>query len=160
MVMLGGQHPAARIEVHDIVFTAVEETLERKYAQLKSRWFGDKKHVHLDGWMRIAGIEEFRVELRQDSIHQPHQLYFFNLGGYSHQSFGEDHRYGVVIANSLEQAKYKAKRQAPELWQLPHKDNIVDIDQCLRIDKVGNWHVCLVKGEHQGITFENCYIPL
>jgi len=160
MVMLGGQHPAARIELHDIVFTVVEDSLERQYAKLKARWFGDKKQVHLDGWMRLSGIDGYRIELSETPVQQQNKLYFFNLGGYSRQVFGEDHRYGVVVAADVHSAKQRAKRLAPELWQLPHKDNLIDVDQCMLLDKVGNYYVSLAKGEHEGIHFENCYIPL
>lgn len=160
MVMLGGQHPGARVELHDIVFTAVDDQLERKYAQLKSLWFGDKKQVHIDGWMRLSGCGEHRIVLTPTPIQQEEKLYFFNLGGYCADVFGEDHRYGVVVAKDAQRAKWAAKRQASGLWQLPHKDNLIEVDQCMLVDKVGDWHVSLVKEPHQGIYFENCYIPL
>ncbi|RYZ33221.1 MAG: DUF1543 domain-containing protein [Sphingobacteriales bacterium] len=37
-VMLGGKHPKAHIEVHDVVF-AVGDALPDLYPQLKQQWF-------------------------------------------------------------------------------------------------------------------------
>ena len=56
VVMLGGKHPRARIEVHDVVF-AVADTLEATYPQLRDAWFGSPKGVHIDSWMAVDGVE-------------------------------------------------------------------------------------------------------
>ena len=39
VVMLGGKHPRAKIEVHDVVF-AIADSLEATYPQLRQGWFG------------------------------------------------------------------------------------------------------------------------
>ena len=59
VVMLGGKHPRAKIEVHDVVF-AVADTLQHTYTQLRDGWFGSPKGVHIDACM-AAGYCFFMV---------------------------------------------------------------------------------------------------
>ena len=111
-VMLGGKHPLARIEVHDVVF-AVGDSLQDLYPQLKKQWFGSAKGLHIDAWMAIDGIEQYQVQLSTaapppDSL----RLYFINLGGYVPEEFGEAHRYVLMLANSKQQARAKARKHA------------------------------------------------
>ena len=42
VVMLGGRHPRASIEVHDVVF-AQGDSLEQLYPELRNAWFGSLK---------------------------------------------------------------------------------------------------------------------
>lgn len=41
IVMLGGRHARANVEVHDVVL-AVGDSLEEVYPQLKNAWFGEQ----------------------------------------------------------------------------------------------------------------------
>ena len=61
IVMLGGRHPRASIEVHDVVF-AQAQTLEQTYPQLRQGWFGSREGLHIDGWLEVDGIDAYRVE--------------------------------------------------------------------------------------------------
>jgi len=82
VVMLGGKHPRARIEVHDVVF-AVADTLQATYPQLRDAWFGSPKGVHIDSWMAVDGVDGWKVELSHLAPHSDApRLYFINLGGY------------------------------------------------------------------------------
>lgn len=159
MVMLGGKHPKAKIEVHDVVF-AVGETLSDTYPQLVQNWFGDAKQVHIDAWMSIAGVEQYAVHLSQTPSQSGPKLYFVNLGGYLSHAFGEDHRYLLVVADNEAQAKAKAKAQAPALWHKPHRDQLADVDDCLELDSVDGLYVHLREEPHQGLHYQNDYIPL
>ena len=156
-VMLGGKHPLARIEVHDVVF-AVGNSLEDIYPQLKQQWFGLAKGLHIDAWMAIDGIEHYQVHLSQTAP-QPDslRLYFINLGGYLAEEFGEAHRYVLVLAISKQQARAKARRHILKTWQQPHVDAVLDVDDCILIDQVDDQFVHLVEGSHQGVQFENTY---
>ncbi len=60
--MLGGKHPQARIEVHDVVFTAADR-LEDTYPQLREAWFGSQDGLHIDSWLEVDGISDCKVEL-------------------------------------------------------------------------------------------------
>ncbi len=89
VVMLGGKHPRAKIEVHDVQFV-VADSLEAAYPQLREGWFGSPAGLHIDSWMRVDGIEDYRLELSAlaPAADAP-RLYFINLGGYEAATFGE-----------------------------------------------------------------------
>ena len=159
-VMLGGKHPSARIEVHDVVF-AVGDSLPELYPQLKQQWFGLAKGLHIDAWMAIDGLEQYQVRL---SLAQPMpdtlRLYFINLGGYVANEFGEAHRYVLMLASSKQQARAKARKYALKTWLQPHIDAVLDVDDCILIDQVDGHFVHLVEGNHQGVQFENTYLVI
>lgn len=160
VVMLGGKHPKAKIEVHDVVFV-VADSLEATYPQLREAWFGSAKGVHIDSWMMVDGIEHWKVELSPlapspDSV----RLYFINLGGYERQVFGEAHHYLLVAAANRKEAMAKGKRQILTHWTQPHTDAVLDVDDCLPIDSVGGRYVHLVEAAHRGVVQRNDYIVL
>lgn len=160
VVMLGGKHPRAKIEVHDIAFV-VAETLEQTYPQLRADWFGNPKGVHIDSWMAVDGVERWRVELSPlaPSPGSP-RLYFINLGGYESQTFGEAHHYLLVVAKDKREAMSKGKRQTMAHWTQTHTDAVLDVDDCVPIDEVSGRYVHLVEGPHAGIARRNDYIVL
>ncbi len=100
VVMLGGRHPGAKIEVHDVVF-ALADTFEQAYPQLRQAWFGSPKGLHIDSWLEVHGVDGQRIELRP---HAPAPVRCActssNLGGYEREVFGEAHRYLLVTAHS------------------------------------------------------------
>ncbi|CAH0650218.1 DUF1543 domain-containing protein [Pseudomonas juntendi] len=160
VVLLGGKHPQAKIEVHDIVFAAAD-TLEQAYPQLRDGWFGSPKGVHVDAWMAVDGVDNWRVELSPlapspESL----RLYFINLGGYDAQAFGEAHDYLLVVARDKREAMAKGKKQAMAHWSQAHNDAVLDVDDCLPIDQVGGRFVHLVEGPHAGVRSRNQYIVL
>jgi len=160
VVMLGGKHPRARIEVHDVAFV-IADTLEAAYPQLREGWFGSPSGLHIDSWMRVEGVEQWRVEL---SALQPApgalRLYFLNLGGYEAHAFGEAHRYGLVVAKDKKQAKAKGRQLMLRQWAQPHTDALLDVDDCLPIDHVDGRYIHLEEGTHGGIAQGNDYIVL
>ncbi|MGU3309621.1 DUF1543 domain-containing protein [Pseudomonas sp. M5A4_2d] len=160
VVMLGGKHPRAKIEVHDVVF-AVADTLQHTYAQLRDGWFGSPKGVHIDAWMAVDGVDGWKVELSQMAPPAgAHHLYFINLGGYETHAFGEAHHYLLVVARDKQEAKRKGQRQMLQHWSQAHTDGVMDIDDCLPIDLVDGRYVHLVQGSHQPIIQQNAYIIL
>lgn len=160
VVMLGGKHPKAKIEVHDVAFV-VADNLEAAYPQLRQGWFGSPAGLHIDAWMRVEGVERWKVELSPlaPSPGAP-RLYFINLGGYESRAFGEAHHYLLLVAHDHKQARAKARRQMLNHWTQPHIDAVMDVDDCLPIDEVSGRYVHLVEGAHNGITQQNDYIVL
>lgn len=160
VVMLGGKHPRAKIEVHDVVF-AIADSLEAAYPQLRQGWFGNSAGLHIDSWMRVDGVERWKVELSPlaPSPGTP-RLYFINLGGYEPHAFGEAHHYVLVVARDKKEAKSKGQQHMLKHWKQSHTDVLMDVDDCLPIDQVGGRYIHLVEGEHGGVTQHNDYIVI
>ena len=160
VVMLGGKHPRAKIEVHDVVF-AIADSLEATYPQLRQGWFGNPAGLHIDAWMRVDGVEGWKVELSPLApLPGSPRLYFINLGGYEANTFGEAHHYLLVVAQDKNQAKSRAKQHMFKHWQQAHTDVLLDVDDCLPIDQVSGRYIHLVEGEHRGVIQHNDYIVI
>ena len=160
VVMLGGKHPRAKIEVHDVVF-AIADSLEATYPQLRQGWFGNPAGLHIDAWMRVDGVDGWKVELSPLApLPGSPRLYFINLGGYEPNTFGEAHHYLLVVAQDKNQAKSRAKQHMLKHWQQAHTDVLLDVDDCLPIDHVSGRYIHLVEGEHRGVIQHNDYIVI
>ena len=160
VVMLGGKHPRAKIEVHDVVF-AIADSLEATYPQLRQGWFGNPAGLHIDAWMRVDGVESWKVELSPLApLPGSPRLYFINLGGYEANTFGEAHHYLLVVAQDKNQAKSRARQHMLKHWQQAHTDALLDVDDCLPIDQVSGRYIHLVEGEHRGVIQHNDYIVI
>lgn len=160
VVMLGGKHPRARIEVHDVVF-AVADTLQATYPQLRDAWFGSPKGVHIDSWMAVDGVDGWKIQLSHLAPAAGAQrLYFINLGGYEANAFGEAHHYVLVVARDAREAKALGKQQMLRHWAQAHTDAVMDIDDCLPIDLVDGRYIHLEQGSHRPIVQHNDYIVL
>ena len=160
VVMLGGKHPRAKIEVHDVVF-AIADSLEATYPQLRQGWFGKPAGLHIDAWMRVDGVEGWKVELSPLApLPGSPRLYFINLGGYEANTFGEAHHYLLVVAQDKNQAKSRARQHMLKHWQQAHTDALLDVDDCLPIDQVSGRYIHLVEGEHRGVIQHNDYIVI
>lgn len=160
VVMLGGKHPRARIEVHDVVFV-VADTLESAWPQLRQHWFGKQEGLHIDAWMKVDGVDKWKVELSPLAPSPGAQrLFFINLGGYEANAFGEAHHYLLVVAQTKKEAMAKGRRQMLEHWTQPHTDLVVDVDDCLPIDEVQGRYIHLVEGDHAGVVQRNDYIVI
>lgn len=158
VVMLGGKHPRAKIEVHDVVFV-VADSLEAAYPQLRQSWFGSPQGLHIDSWMAVEGVENWRVELSGLApAPDEHRLYFINLGGYENGVFGEAHRYLLVVARNKREAIAKGKLHMAKHWTQAHTDAVLDIDDCLPIDEASGRYIHLVQGPHNGVRQRNDYI--
>ncbi|UII74005.1 DUF1543 domain-containing protein [Pseudomonas sp. HN11] len=160
VVMLGGKHPRAKIEVHDVVFV-VADTLEAAYPQLRADWFGSPKGVHIDSWMAVDGVDGWKVELSHLApAADAHRLYFINLGGYESNRFGEAHHYLLVVARNKREATSKGKQHMLRQWSQAHTDGVLDIDDCLPIDLVDGRYIHLIQGPHRPLLQQNHYIVL
>lgn len=160
VVLLGGKHPKAKVEVHDVAFV-VADTLQAAYPALREAWFGSAAGLHIDGWMKVDGVEGWKVELSPlaPTPGSP-RLYFINLGGYERQVFGEAHQYLLVVAHNKAEAKAKGKARVRSHWLKPHTDALMDVDDCLPIDLVDGRYIHLLEAPHQGVVQRNDYIVL
>ncbi|MFV3402705.1 MULTISPECIES: DUF1543 domain-containing protein [Pseudomonas] len=160
IVLLGGRHPRASIEVHDVLF-AQADSLQHAYPQLRKGWFGSQQGLHVDAWMEVAGIDRYRVEFA-DAAPGPDdpRLFFINLGGYEANVFGEAHRYLLVVATNKAEAKQRGRRQLQANWSKPHTDAVLDVDDCLPVDSVNGRYVHLIEGPHDGLRQYSDYLLL
>jgi hypothetical protein len=164
VVMLGGRHARANIEVHDVVM-AIGTSLQEVIPQLKQAWFGEANGLHIDAWAQISGVQSQGVDYQiQFSDAAPstsdEKLYLINLGGYSADSFGELHRYHLVVAKDAVLAKQLGKQFIQQDWHKPHTDRVIDVDDCIPIDHIAGRYIQLVQGDFIPDYWENTYLPI
>lgn len=131
-IYIGGEHPAANIEVHDIRFV-VAETIDGTHAALVDQWWGKPGSLHIDCWSEIAIADGYEVSLRPEPFAGPERLYYVNLGGYDGVAFSEQHRNVFVVANELSAAKTRAIKLAAG-WKDAHRDDMYEAEQAFALD--------------------------
>lgn len=153
LVYMGGTAPGANIELHDIRFV-VGETIEHTYEQLKRQWFGDKRSAHMDSYTHVHHVDGYRVSLSRHQPSSDKHLYFVNFGGYFPGKLAEFHDFTLVVAESPEQAKSRAREKMREGGLSGsiefHKDDLLAVDDCLAVDLIDGYYVDLIHdGEDQ-----------
>ncbi|PVZ19803.1 MULTISPECIES: DUF1543 domain-containing protein [unclassified Pseudomonas] len=160
VIMLGGKHPRAKIEVHDVAFV-VAPSLEATFPALREGWFGSQKGLHIDAWMAVDGIDEWKVQFSPVAPGSgAPRLFFINLGGYDNRAFGEAHQYVLIVAPDKRAAIDQGRQRMLASWKKAHTDAVMDIDDCLPIDEIAGRYVHLVQEPHRGIIQQNDYIVL
>jgi hypothetical protein len=141
-VYLGGRAPKANTELHDVVF-ATGAAIEDTYTQLLDKWFGDPVGLHLDSWLELDVVDGWRITLSPAPDTSGQKLFFVNLGAYD-ESFTELHAGGFYIAAAAEDAKQRALDEHFNGGvELPHKDDLYDIDDCIALEAVNGLRVVL-----------------
>lgn len=164
LVMLGGRHSRANTEVHDVV-AVFGDRLEDTFPQLRQAWFGEQKGLHIDAWMKINSIESegqyYQVHVNSTAPQADAlKLFLINLGGYDVREFGELHRYLLVVAGDATQAKQRGKQYFNQGWQKPHTDCVLEVDDCIALEKVENRYIHLTLTMHQENEWQNTYLRL
>ncbi|HEX7342261.1 MAG TPA: DUF1543 domain-containing protein [Rhodanobacteraceae bacterium] len=158
--VLGGTAPGARTELHDVAF-AVGTDLASVHESLLDGWFGDPHGLHVDAWTFLDSVAGYRVRLERAPVDNGLHLYFINIGGYRPGEFGERHAWGFLGGSSKAEVKAHAKQTLLQGHTEVHKDDMHDIDECLRISRVGDWHVHLdADPQAQPSPVTNGYFPL
>ena len=165
LVVVGGRSPKANIELHDVrwvIGTKIEDTFE----QLRNDWFGSNNGLHIDSYKKVDSIDGYKINLRnimnresknkiliQEKISNK-KLWFVNIGGYDPNSMQEKHEFGLVVASSPSEAKYKAKSKWLIDCKKKHKDdisavkNFSDVDDCEVIKNIKNWEIELIPNDN------------
>ena len=146
MIYLGGSAPKANIELHDVQFI-VADRIEDTYDQLKSNWFGNISGLHLDSYKEIRGADGYSITLQDEPQIDGNHLYFVNLGGYQNDKLNELHEFSLFVAGNETEAKNKAKDRLLKTASHTHKDNIVEVDDCLRVGSANGKYIHLQKSE-------------
>lgn len=131
-IYIGGEHPGANIEVHDIRFVAAP-SVQDTYDALRAQWWGRPGSLHVDCWSEIAHADGYEVTLRPEPYEGAEKLYYVNLGGYDGMSFAEQHKNIFVVADSLAAAKARAIKRAAG-WKDPHRDEMYEAEQAFALD--------------------------
>jgi len=127
LVVLGGRLPQAHIELHDVRFV-VGATIEDTLPELRRQWFGARRGLHLDSWLRVRFVDGYRVELRPEPFAGPERLWFVNMGGYDPSQLAEQHAFGLVVATSPQAARAAASRRLLPGAVQRHKDDLHGVD--------------------------------
>ena len=131
-IYIGGEHPGANIEVHDMRFV-VAPAIEATYPTLLAQWWGREGSLHVDCWSEISQADGYEVSLRPEPYEGKEKLYYVNLGGYDGVAIAEQHRNVFVVADSLPAAKARAIRLASD-WTDAHRDEMYEAEQAFALD--------------------------
>lgn len=145
LVYVGGRAPKANIELHDVLFAA-GSSIEDTYPSLREQWFGSPERLHLDSYLQVKNVDGYRVRLRPGQPGHEEKLFFVNLGGYDPGNLAELHEFGLFVATSSGQAKTLARDKLLVGSQSQHKDDLFEVDDCLRIAGIDNYFVHLERG--------------
>lgn len=161
-IYIGGEHPGANIEVHDIRFVAAP-SIEDTYETLRAQWWGRPGSLHIDCWSEIGHADGYEVTLRPEPYEGAEKLYYVNLGGYDGIAFAEQHRNIFVVADSLPAAKARAIKRAAD-WTDPHRDEMYEAEQAFALNEAAQaqrLHIHLTAAPLTGDPAFTCrYIPL
>jgi hypothetical protein len=145
-IFVGGDHPRATIEVHDLRFT-VAESLEATIPALRSAWWGKPSSLHIDGYAELTEVDGWQVDLVPGAAPAStgRRLWFVNLGGYTPGLFGEQHNYLFLAGADKAEVWSRARALSPE-WTSRHKDNFVSVDEVIDVGGLldaDGWHIRL-----------------
>lgn len=146
MFYIGGNAGKSNIEVHDIQFVAAKKP-EDAWPALRDAWFGDKDKIHIDGYNRITWVDGYSVTLSAEPSRTANKLFFVNVGGYRPDTLAELHEFDLFVAENALQAKSKALTTLLCGADQQHKDNLKDVDDCLLLEKVGDFFINLTPCE-------------
>ncbi|MFI2742394.1 DUF1543 domain-containing protein [Zhouia sp. PK063] len=157
---LGGMAKGCHIELHDVMF-AVGETYKDTYEQVLEHWFGLKNEVHLDSWMILDVVDGYKVSLSEEKSANNKKLYFINLGAYLPNDFKEHHASTFLVAENEDEVKVRAKQNLLNGYDLVHKDDLYEVDDCLSITEVHGLHVHLTPtNEPENLKPNNNYFVI
>lgn len=141
-VYLGGRAPRCNTELHDVVFVA-GETIEDTYVQLMDLWFGTPEGLHLDSWMELSVVDGHRISLKESPPQGSKKLFFVNLGAYQPGAFTEFHGNALLVEESEQEVKKRAKGRLLLGFDSVHTDDLFDVDDCIEVTAVNGFHVHL-----------------
>ena len=151
-VFIGGGHPRANIELHDMRFV-VGETLEATVPQLRAAWWGKPGSLHIDGYAELTEVDGWQVDIKPGPAPEgPRRaLWFVNIGGYSPVLFGEQHHYLFLAGEEKAKVWTRARQLSPD-WLGRHKDNCVSVEDVADINSLlgGVWHLDLERAASPG----------
>ena len=132
-ILVGGEHPRANIELHDMRFV-VAEALAETHDELRRQWWGTPDSLHVDCWAELHHADGHEIELRSEPFVGEEKLFYVNLGGYDGPEFLEKHRNVFVVARTLSEAKARALH-AGKGWKDLHRDDLYEAENAYCLDQ-------------------------
>jgi hypothetical protein len=137
-IYVGGEHPGANIEIHDMRFI-VANSLRDTYAELRRQWWGKAGSLHIDCWAELDHADGYDIALRPEPFEGPERLFFVNLGGYEPAEFAERHKNAFVVAETEAKAKARAIKGVSG-WEAAHRDDLYEAEHAFALDQAGMPH--------------------
>lgn len=131
-IYIGGEHPSANIEIHDVRFV-VASSIKETHDRLRDDWWGTPGTLHIDCWAEIDHVDGYDVALKPERSTGREKLWFVNLGGYDGRGFAEQHKNMFVVAASAAEAKAAALRTI-EGWTDAHRDDLFEAEKAFALD--------------------------
>jgi Domain of Unknown Function (DUF1543) len=132
---IGGEHPSANIELHDMRFV-VAPSISETHDELRKQWWGTPDSLHVDCWAELDHADGYDVELKPEPFPGKEKLYYVNLGGYDESDFLEKHKNVFVVARNLADAKARALH-ANRGWKQLHRDDLYEAEQAFCLADAG-----------------------
>lgn len=148
IVYLGGSAPKANIELHDVQFV-IGNTIEDTYEQLRQNWFGTVKGLHLDSYKAVKGADGYKISIQDKPQNFNKKLYFVNLGGYDESKLNKLHEFALFVAADKAGAKEKAKKSLLKNSLYQHKDNLMEVDDCLELSSIDGEYIHLIPSDKE-----------
>jgi hypothetical protein len=131
IIYLGGKHPKANIEVHDLVVTSGNCIQDCVNFCIHS-WFANhdsilvKSNPHIDGY--------YQLELPKNySSNGQYSLFCLNYGGYLPNQLAEMHEFIIVFAKDKNDAIKQSNKKLKLKFDLLHMDNCLQLDELINI---------------------------
>lgn len=134
IIYLGGKHPKANIEVHDLVFTT-GQTIESCFSFCIENWFANntysntRTNPHIDGY--------YQLELPKNYVSSgEYSLFCLNYGGYLPNQLAEMHEFIIVFAKDKNNAIRQSNKKLKLKFALLHMDNCLQLDELINVSEL------------------------
>ncbi len=102
------------------------------------QWFGIRESLHLDAYGILDWADGHRIVLKPEKPAGRKKLFFVNMGGYRPGELREDHQFAFFFTETAEDAKRKAISSLLTDCNHQHRDNLMDVDDCILIEAFRN----------------------
>lgn len=128
---IGGEHPRANIELHDMRFV-IARTVAETHEALRQQWWGTPGTLHIDAYAVLDHADGYDIELSPEPFTGRERLFYVHLGGYDEADFIERHRNVFVVARTMAEAKTRALRENRG-WSQLHRDEQYEAEQVVAL---------------------------
>ena len=154
---IGGKIDGCNIEMHDTVFVVAKNTAE--FIENVKQKVVAFESFHIDSWVILQNVDGYEISLENIKQTNENKLFFVNLGSYN-KNFGENHFMQFCVAKSRAEAIEIAKKMVQPDEELVHGDNIYNLDDCIKLDKIGDLFIHLMISEPQNLVINNGYFKI